>query len=232
MSTPRRSKTLTFSLPTEMEAQVRRVMKEDDLSVSELVREALRTYMHVRELRGTVHSRESLAHDEHALSLPKTLSASRWSTSTSTAPFPRVGSRRCLRAVLLSRDWEDMQMSERQDGYTPAALYARVSSDRQDVDLSVAAQLRALRDYAEKNGYLVARELLAITESRAFIKSFVKEIKVKPGKATVFYTLPTPPDSPIGGGDAAEVALHGPVVRSSVHVGGEGETRTPTPFGT
>ena len=30
----------------------------------------------------------------------------------------------------------------------PAALYARVSSDRQDVDLSVAAQLRALRNYA------------------------------------------------------------------------------------
>ena len=61
-----------------------------------------------------------------------------------------------------------------------------------------------------------------ITESRAFIKSFVKEIKVKPGKATVYYTLPTPPDSPIGGGDAAEVALHGPV-RSSVHVGGCGK---------
>ena len=35
---------------------------------------------------------------------------------------------------------------------TPAALYARVSSDRQDVDLSVAAQLRALRDYAERHG--------------------------------------------------------------------------------
>ena len=28
---------------------------------------------------------------------------------------------------------------------TPAALYARVSSDRQDVDLSVAAQMRALQ---------------------------------------------------------------------------------------
>ena len=28
----------------------------------------------------------------------------------------------------------------------PAALYARVSSERQDVDLSVSAQLRALRD--------------------------------------------------------------------------------------
>ena len=34
---------------------------------------------------------------------------------------------------------------------TPAALYARVSNDRQDVDLSVAAQLRALRDFAKAN---------------------------------------------------------------------------------
>ena len=41
---------------------------------------------------------------------------------------------------------------------TPAALYARVSSDRQDVDLSVSAQLRALKDYAKANGYSVARE--------------------------------------------------------------------------
>ena len=55
-------------------------------------------------------------------------------------------------------------MSERYD-YTPAALYARVSSDRQDVDLSVAAQLRALRDYAQKNGYLVAREYVDEAES-------------------------------------------------------------------
>ena len=47
----------------------------------------------------------------------------------------------------------------------PAALYARVSSERQDVDLSVAAQLRALRDYAEKNGYLVAREYVDEAES-------------------------------------------------------------------
>ena len=49
--------------------------------------------------------------------------------------------------------------------YTPAALYARVSSERQDVDLSVAAQLRALRDYAERNGYLVAREYVDEAES-------------------------------------------------------------------
>ncbi|MCY4615654.1 MAG: recombinase family protein [Chloroflexi bacterium] len=48
---------------------------------------------------------------------------------------------------------------------TPAALYARVSSDRQDVDLSVAAQLRALRDYAEKNNYVVTREYIDEAES-------------------------------------------------------------------
>ena len=45
------------------------------------------------------------------------------------------------------------------------ALYARVSSDRQDVDLSVSAQLRALRDYAEKNGYIVVREYVDEAES-------------------------------------------------------------------
>ena len=55
-------------------------------------------------------------------------------------------------------------MNEQHDP-TPAALYARVSSDRQDVDLSVAAQLRALRDYARKNGYVVAREYVDEAES-------------------------------------------------------------------
>ena len=52
-----------------------------------------------------------------------------------------------------------------QSEQTTAALYARVSSDRQDVDLSVAAQLRALRDYAERNGYVVAREYIDEAES-------------------------------------------------------------------
>ena len=34
-------------------------------------------------------------------------------------------------------------MNDRTD-HTPAALYARVSGERQDVDLSVSAQMRAL----------------------------------------------------------------------------------------
>ena len=32
------------------------------------------------------------------------------------------------------------------------ALYARVSSDKQDIDLSISAQLRALREYAGRSG--------------------------------------------------------------------------------
>ena len=57
-----------------------------------------------------------------------------------------------------------MNVKLRED-YIPAALYARVSSDRQDVDLSVAAQLRALRDYADNNGYMVVREYIDEAES-------------------------------------------------------------------
>ena len=56
-------------------------------------------------------------------------------------------------------------MKEQIQPSTPAALYALVSSDRQDVDLSVAAQLRALRDYARDNGYTVAREYIDEAES-------------------------------------------------------------------
>ena len=46
-----------------------------------------------------------------------------------------------------------------------------------------------------------------LTESKAFIRSFVKEIAVAPGAATIRYTIPMPEDSPIGRKDAAEVAL-------------------------
>ena len=56
-------------------------------------------------------------------------------------------------------------MEKQPQTLTPAALYARVSSDRQDVDLSVAAQLRALRDYAKNNSYSVAREYVDEAES-------------------------------------------------------------------
>ena len=58
-----------------------------------------------------------------------------------------------------------------------------------------------------------------LTQTRAFVHSFVKEIEVKPGTAAIVYSIPTPEDSPIGGADAAEIALTGRV-RSSVRDGG------------
>ena len=45
------------------------------------------------------------------------------------------------------------------------AIYARVSSDSQDVDLSISAQLRALRDYAAKHDYEIVREFVDEAES-------------------------------------------------------------------
>ena len=62
----------------------------------------------------------------------------------------------------------------------------------------------------EISNYLKTSEL---TETRAFVRSCVKAIEVKPGKAAIVY--PTPVDSAIGGADTAEVALKGRV-RSSV----------------
>ena len=58
-----------------------------------------------------------------------------------------------------------------------------------------------------------------LTETRAFVHSFVKEVVVKPGRAAIVYSIPIPDDSPIGGADFAEVALNGGV-RSSVRHGG------------
>jgi DNA invertase Pin-like site-specific DNA recombinase len=44
-------------------------------------------------------------------------------------------------------------------------IYARVSSNSQDVDLSISSQLRALREYAVKNGHEVVREFIDEAES-------------------------------------------------------------------
>jgi site-specific DNA recombinase len=45
------------------------------------------------------------------------------------------------------------------------ALYARVSSEKQDVDLSISAQLKSLREYATRNGHEVTKEYVDESES-------------------------------------------------------------------
>ena len=49
----RTTKTITFSLPPDMAERVVEIMKEEGRTMSELVREALRTYMEEREWRRT-----------------------------------------------------------------------------------------------------------------------------------------------------------------------------------
>ncbi len=75
---------------------------------------------------------------------------------------------------------------------------------------------------ADMSAFLRTSEL---TETKAFVRSFVKEVLVRPGGATIIYTIPTPEDSPIGGADAAEIALNGGV-RSIGYGGGAGGNRT------
>ena len=68
----------------------------------------------------------------------------------------------------------------------------------------------------EMSEFLATSEL---TETKAFVHSFVKEIQVKPGKAGIIYSMPTPDDSQLGGADSVEIALNGGV-RKSVRHGG------------
>jgi site-specific DNA recombinase len=58
-----------------------------------------------------------------------------------------------------------MRKEETMETSKMAAIYARVSSDRQDVDLSISAQLKALREYASNNGYTIAREFIDEAET-------------------------------------------------------------------
>ena len=48
---PRKRKVITFSLPPEMDEQLRQVVEEEGRTVSELLREAFRLYLEERDWR-------------------------------------------------------------------------------------------------------------------------------------------------------------------------------------
>ena len=109
---------------------------------------------------------------------------------------------------------------ERQERLEEAAGEARaILAERRavldDVE-TIAAYAREMRDF------LVESEL---TERRAFIESFVKEIVVTPDDALLRYTVPMPEDSMIPGGATEKVALDGAVL-PTVKNGGAGGDRT------
>ena len=61
---PRTTKVITFSLPPEMAEQVRQVMAEEDRTMSQLIREALRLYMDDREWRSLVRYGQRRAREQ------------------------------------------------------------------------------------------------------------------------------------------------------------------------
>ena len=109
---------------------------------------------------------------------------------------------------------------ERQERLEDAAADARaILSQRRAVLDDVNTIAAYAQDMSE---FLKESEL---TERRAFIETFVKEIVVMPGDALLRYTIPMPDDSPIPGRNAEEMVLNGSVL-STVKNGGAGGTRT------
>jgi len=65
------------------------------------------------------------------------------------------------------------------------AIYARVSSEKQDIDLSISAQLKALREYAQRNSHIIVKEYVDEAESgrsidRPGFKQMIATARQKP----------------------------------------------------
>ena len=71
---------------------------------------------------------------------------------------------------------------------------------------TIAAYAKDMKDFLKES---------ELTERRAFIQSFVKEIVVVPGDALLRYTVPMPDDSLIPGRAAEKVTLPVPVLSTS-----------------
>ena len=75
----------------------------------------------------------------------------------------------------------------------------------------IAAYAREMDDFLDRS---------ELTERRAFIESFVKEIVVMPGAALLRYTVPIPDDSRIPGKATERVALDSSAL-PTIHVDGD-----------
>ena len=96
---------------------------------------------------------------------------------------------------------------ERRERLEDAAADARaIISQRRTVRDDVEAVAASARDMGE---FLMESEM---SERRAFVTTFVREITVRPGSALVRYSIPMPEDSPIAGRNAEEMALDGSIL--------------------
>ena len=64
---PRKRKTVTLSLPPEMDEQLRQVVREEDRTVSQVLRDAFRLYLEEREwrIRERMQRRRSRQTEQH-----------------------------------------------------------------------------------------------------------------------------------------------------------------------
>ena len=98
---------------------------------------------------------------------------------------------------------------ERKERADARAILSERRAHLDDVK-TISAYAKDMRDFLNES---------ELTERRAFIESFVKEIIVMPGDALMRYTVPMPDDSLIPGRATDKVALNGSVL-STVHDGG------------
>ncbi len=132
----------------------------------------------------------------------------------------------------LGRVWHFISNSENID-VAAASDHIVDLRERKENPESAADESRAV--LAERRQYLDSADTIATfaeemseflkTSELTETKAFVKEIQIKPGKASIIYSMPTPDDSPLGGADSAEIALNGGD-RKSVRHGGPTWTRT------
>ena len=110
---------------------------------------------------------------------------------------------------------------ERQERLESAAEGARAFLAQRR---AVLDDVRTITAYAQDMNRFLRKS--ALTERRAFIETFVKEIKLLPDNAVVRYTVPMPDDSLIPGRSAEKVALNGSVL-PTLPDGGPTGTRPP-----
>ena len=96
---------------------------------------------------------------------------------------------------------------ERQERLEAAASEARAILSMRTTGLgdeeTIAAYAQDMRRFLKKS---------ELTETKAFVRSFVKEILVVPGDALMRYSVPMPENSMIPGGATFSVALDGAVL--------------------
>ena len=112
----------------------------------------------------------------------------------------------------LGRVWQFIARSDSVDVAEASDLIVELRQRKETLEIT-AEEARAL--LKERRQLLDSADTIAafaedmseflkkseLTETRAFVHSFVKKIEVKPGRATIVYSIPTPDDSPMGGAD-------------------------------